>query len=746
MTAATKLALESVLNPEQAAAASHGDGPQLVLAGAGSGKTRVITYRIAWLVEERGVDPASIVAVTFTNKAAAEMRERVENLLHQYPLATFVGTFHRFALNLLRRYGERVGLQRDFAILDQDDQIALVKKALLAEQIAETAFPPRTVLATISGAKNRLETPDQFEKTADGYFLSRVARVYRRYQGLLREASAVDFDDMIAKAVELLERDEEIAARVHRRLRYLLVDEYQDTNHAQLVLIRELIGEAGNLTAVGDEDQGIYRWRGAEIENILRFEKSFPTAVVRKLERNYRSTQTILDASGAVVAHNQGRRGKRLWTDAGAGEKLGLYKAADEQDEARWVVSTLQGLRERHPLSGMAILVRTNAQTRSLEEELLREQVPYSLVGGVRFYERAEIKDLVAYLRLLRNPRDTLSFLRVLNTPPRGIGRGTQELLEQRAAELGQPLWDVLLLDETDRLPARAARALTAFRDLIETLRKAADSLPLPALLRQLVESTGYLDMYRGSNPEDQARLENIQEFLSAAQEFAERHASPGGTGEDESNDDPLTAFLDHVSLVADLDGWQSERGVSLMTLHSAKGLEFPVVVVAGLEEGILPHFNSGGKIEDIEEERRLFYVGMTRAMERLFITCCRRRRMAGRYQDQSESPFLEELPMELVELTQSPSLFVSDRTRPVYSFFERDREVDDLPVWREPSTAAAHSTQRFRRGARVRHAHLGEGTVMDVEGDGETMKITVYFERAGKRKLVAKYAGLEAV
>jgi DNA helicase-2/ATP-dependent DNA helicase PcrA len=743
---ASKLDLERVLNPEQIAAATHGDGPQLVLAGAGSGKTRVITYRIAWLVEERGVDPAAIVAVTFTNKAAAEMRERVENLLQRYPLPTFVGTFHRFSLNLLRRYGERVGLQRDFVILDQDDQIGLVKKALQAEQIAETAFPPRTVLATISGAKNRLETPDDFERAADGYFLSRVARLYRRYQNLLREASAVDFDDMIAKAVELLQKQEEIAARVHGRLRHLLVDEYQDTNHAQLVLIRELIGRAGNLTAVGDEDQGIYRWRGAEIENILRFEDSFPGAVVRKLERNYRSTQTILDASGAVVAHNRGRRGKRLWTEAGAGEKLELYKAADEQDEAKWVVRTLQGLRQRHPLSGMAILVRTNAQTRSLEEELLREQVPYSLVGGVRFYERAEIKDLVAYLRLLRNPRDTLSFLRVLNTPPRGIGRGTQELLEQRAAELGQPLWDVLLLDEIDRLPARAAKALAAFRDLIEDLRRAAEALPLPALLTQLVESTGYLDVYRGSNPEDQARLENIQEFRSAAQEFTERHAGPRGGADESEAEDSLTAFLDHVSLVADLDGWQADRGVSLMTLHSAKGLEFPVVVVAGLEEGILPHFNSGGKVEDVEEERRLLYVGMTRAMERLYLSCCRRRRIAGRYQDQQESPFLEELPMELVEVTQSPSLFVSDRTRGVYSFFERDREVEDLPVWREPSAPGAHATQRFKRGARVRHAHLGEGTVMDTEGDGEMMKITVYFERAGKRKLVAKYAGLEAV
>ncbi|MGE5233364.1 MAG: ATP-dependent helicase, partial [Acidobacteriota bacterium] len=528
----------------------------------------------------------------------------------------------------------------------------------------------------------------------------------------------------------------EVGERVRRRLRYLLVDEFQDTNHAQLRLVRELVGPTGNLTAVGDEDQGIYRWRGADLGNILEFEKSFPGAVVRKLERNYRSTQTILDASGAVVAHNQGRRGKRLWTDAGAGDKLELYRASDEQDEARWIVRTLQGLRGRYPLAQMAVLVRTNAQTRAIEEELLRQEVPYSLVGGVRFYERAEVKDLIAYLRVVRNPRDTLSMLRVLNQPPRGIGRGTQEQLEARATELGQPLWDVLLHDDLGRFAARAAKALQGFRDLVRGLQEEAAELPLPALLDRLLERTGYAQIYSKTDPEDEARLENIREFLSAAQEFTEREAVAA------AEDDTLTAFLDHVALVSDLDSWQAERGVALMTLHSAKGLEFKAVVVAGLEDGLLPHFNSGQKREDLEEERRLLYVGMTRAEERLFLTACRRRRIAGRYQDQEESPFLTEVPQELLVASDSPSLFVSDRTRPVYEFFGRQPMAASREY--EVEEEAPRGRPAVKRGARVRHATLGQGVVIELEGAGEDLKLTIFFDRAGKRKLLAKYASLE--
>jgi DNA helicase-2/ATP-dependent DNA helicase PcrA len=734
------------LNPEQLAAVTHGDGPQLVLAGAGSGKTRVITYRVAWLVRERGVDPASIVAVTFTNKAAAEMRDRVERLLDLFPLPTFVGTFHRYSLTLLRRWGDRVGLARDFAILDTDDQKRLMTQAMQAEGIPETSFPPRTLLAAVSSAKNRLLSPQEYEKSARDFFEQRVARAYRRYQALLQQASGVDFDDMMTLAVRLLREHPELLARLRGRVRHLLVDEFQDTNQAQLALVELLGGKDGNLTAVGDEDQGIYRWRGADLANILEFERHFPTAVARKLERNYRSTGAILDAANAVVSHNRLRRGKKLWTAAGRGESLALHRAGDEVEEAAWVVERIGGLRGRHALADVAILVRTNAQTRAFEDEFFRNRIPYTMVGGVRFYERAEIKDLVAWLRLLRNPRDSFSLARILNVPPRGIGKNTVALLEERAAAMGATPWDVLELDSVESFPPRAATALRGFRDLVRGLRAAAAELPLPALLDELLAKTKFADMFRRELEEEAGKLENIREFLTAAQTFTESIgviAASGGrrSAPDASDDeDVLTAFLDHVALVSDLDGWDGERGVTLMTLHSAKGLEFPIVFLPGLEDGLLPHFNSQGRPEDLEEERRLFYVGMTRAEERLFLSACRRRRIAGAYQDQRESPLLEEVPESLLEVTESPRIYASERTRGIDEFYGRTPPVQPLP-------AAARAGERGpRRGSRVRHPTLGQGVVLELEGSGDDAKYTIFFERAGKKKLIARYANLETL
>ena len=724
---------EHDLNPEQLAAVTHPGGPQLVIAGAGSGKTRVIIYRIAWLVQEQGVDPASIVAVTFTNKAAAEMRDRAERLLATWPLPTFLGTFHRYALRLLRAYGDRLGLPRDFAVLDEGDQRSIVTQAMAAEGVSETAFPPRAILSAISSAKNRLLTPEQYEKTAHDVFMQRVARVYRRYEALRKKAAGVDFDDLLVDAVRLFREQPELAARLRARVQHLLVDEFQDTNHVQLKLVEELAAPQENLTAVGDEDQGIYRWRGADLSNVLDFERHFPGAVVRKLERNYRSTSTILDAANAVVAHNTMRRGKKLWTDAGRGDAIHLYRQSDEAEEARRISEEITRLRAHHELSELAILVRTNAQTRAFEDEFFRARIPYTLVGGVRFYERAEIKDLVAYLRVLRNPRDNFSLLRVLNQPPRGIGKTTVALAEERAAgETGGVLWDLLELDRLDRFPTRAAAALRGFRDLIVALRATAADLPLPALLDELLARTKYADMFRRDNEEDQARLENLREFLSAAQSFTESRSY--GAGEDE---DLLTAFLDHVALVSDLDGWEAERGVTLMTLHGAKGLEFPVVFLAGLEDGLLPHFNTQGRPEDLEEERRLFYVGMTRAARRLYLSTCRRRRVAGRYQDQRESPFLAEVPTNLLEVEESPTLFVSERTRPIDEFFGRAQR---------PAYAETEPARGPRRGHRVRHPTLGSGVVLEVEGEGDDAKLTVYFDRAGKKRLVARYASLELI
>ncbi len=787
----------ATLNPEQLEAATHeGRGPQLVLAGAGSGKTRVITYRVAWLVQEKGVYPEHIAAVTFTNKAAAEMRSRIEELIGIYPLRAFVGTFHRFALRLLRIYGAKVGLPRDFAILDTSDQLTLLKRAMKSSGVPEDSFRPQAVLGAISGAKNQLLSPAKYDREADDFFSKRVAKVYQHYQAALREAGAVDFDDMIRLTVELLRGQEGIRRRLHNKYRYLLVDEFQDTNHAQLSMIEELCGPHAQLTAVGDEDQGIYRWRGAELGNILGFERTFEGAVVRKLEQNYRSTQRILDASGAVVANNEMRRGKTLWTDSGDGEKLLLYRARDEQDEARWVANTLKGLESELGFGEMAVLVRTNAQTRALEDAFLRRTIPYTLVAGVRFYERAEIKDLVAYLRLMRNPDDQLSFERVLNRPTRGIGKTTQNKLRELAQRQSISQWQALQNDAFigEAFPARSANALRRFRDLIADLRQLAEDLPLPAVLRQILDSTAYLDQYDTSrNEDDQARVENIQELLSSAQEFTEKNAYASDV------EDVLSAFLDHVALTSDTDGLGA-GGVSIMTLHAAKGLEYGAVVLTGLEEGLLPHFNSQSNPDDLEEERRLLYVGMTRAKQRLFLTTCRRRRVAGTYQDQNESRFLAEVPADQMVVEQSPELFASasgygrggargygsrsgygggssyggsdyggsnygggsssgssTSAKDVLSFFGKKDATKGL----SPEEVAASEGPKnlklpfmpetpkggpLRKGARVRHAKLGIGKVLQIEGKGDSAKLIVYFDSVGRRKLIAKYANLDVL
>jgi len=773
----------SRLNPEQLAAVTHDGGPLLVVAGAGSGKTRVITYRIAWLNAERNVEPWRIAAVTFTNKAADEMRGRALDLVGGNA-SVFVGTFHRFCVRLLRRYGDRVGLRPDFAIVDAPDQLRLIKASLKAENLDEQAFQPRAVQGRISGAKNRLLTPPAFEKEAEDFFDRHVALVFRRYQAELRRTGGVDFDDLIALAVRLLRDDEEVGARVRGRFRHLLVDEFQDTNAAQLELVKNLVidpdGTVSGLTAVGDEDQSIYGWRGAELDNLLRFEKHFPGGCVRKLERNYRSTQNILDASGAVISRNEQRRGKTLWTDKGAGDPLELFYAGDHEDEARWVVGRLAELRtEDFEFGDMAVLVRTNAQTRAIEDQLLRNEIPYCLVAGIRFYERAEVKDLIAYLRVIANPRDNLSLRRILNQPRRGIGGRTEQVLLERAAEMGNSLWDAIRLDPLQELPARGLRAVRNFKGLIEALRGEAERQPLAELVRGTIVAAGFEALYGKGDEEAQERLENLNELVSSAHDFETLHglsgvpartaAVPGDgegtdTGEAPLFDDgsnaaepavsPLVNFLDYVSLVSDTDGLNAELGVALMTLHSAKGLEYPAVFVTGLEDGLLPHFHAGFAARDIEEERRLFYVGMTRAEQRLFLSGCRRRMVAGQFQDQQPSPFLADLPEELVETTRSTELWGGPRTAGVRSYFGGDRagggasfraarDTGARPARKPPSERIAGV---LRPGAVVRHATLGKGVVLQLDGDGENAKLTVFFDKAGKRKLVRRYAPLEVL
>jgi DNA helicase-2/ATP-dependent DNA helicase PcrA len=772
--------LRSRLNPEQLAAVTHDGGPQLVIAGAGSGKTRVITYRIAWLIAEKEVEPWRIAAVTFTNKAADEMRGRVLDLVGGNA-SVFVGTFHRFCVRLLRRYGDRVGLQSDFAIVDAPDQLRLIKAALNAEDLDEQTFQPRSVQGRISAAKNRLLTPAAFERGAEDFFDRHVAAVYRRYQAELRRAGGVDFDDLIALAVRLLRDEADIGQRVRGRFRHLLVDEFQDTNAAQLELIRNLVldpdGSVSGLTAVGDEDQSIYGWRGAEIDNLLRFERHFPGARVRKLERNYRSTQNILDASGAVIARNEERRGKTLWTDTGAGDPLQLFFAADQEDEARWVVRQVGELRANgFEFGEMAVLVRTNAQTRAIEDQMLRSEVPYCLVAGVRFYERAEVKDLAAYLRVINNPRDNLSLRRILNQPRRGIGRRTEELLLARAAKMGHALWDAIRLDPLQELPARNRRAVDDFRNLVEALRKEAERQPLAELVRGTIVAAGFEALYGKGDEEGRERLDNLREMVSSAQDFQIRYGcedlparipaaalapaldDPLGPAAGETDEEPptspLTNFLDYVSLVSDTDGLNAELGVAVMTLHSAKGLEYPAVFVTGLEDGLLPHFHAGGGARDIEEERRLFYVGMTRAERRLFLSGCRRRMVAGMFQDQQPSPFLIDVPEELVETAQSPDIYAGPRTAGVRSFFGADRSAGGRYRPAPPSGLKSRAsggpfkqgTGGLRPGAYVRHATLGKGVVLHLDGQGDNAKLTVFFDKAGKRKLVRRYAPLEVL
>ena len=785
------------LNPQQRDAATHGDGPLLVLAGAGSGKTRVITYRIAWLIGEHQVHPSNILAVTFTNKAAAEMLHRVERLVPNIGGKPWIGTFHSTSLRMLRRYADRLGYTKSFAVYDTSDQMTLVRRCMRELQMSDEAFPPRPVLTRISHAKNELIGPAEYEKTNLDFFGARVAEVYRLYQKRLKEYDAMDFDDLIGKYVQLLEEHADIRDEIHGRFQHLLVDEYQDTNRAQYVLIKALAGPRGNLVAVGDEDQSIYRFRGADINNILNFERDFPGARIIKLEQNYRSTGNILSAATGVVSNNTARKGKTLFTADGSGDPIRVVTCSNEREEAQFVIEKITGARNRYALTDYAVLFRTNAQSRPFEEELLRANIPYSVVGGVKFYERAEIKDVLSFLRLAIRPHDTPSIDRVINVPSRGIGDTSTKALNEAATSSNVSLWTILEGDLAF-LPPRAAKAVKEFRDIVHDLQRAASN-PLPEFMDYLLLRTGYRRMLAESRDiQDESRLQNIDELVNSAREYSEQNAGAS-----------LADYLDSLTLMSDLDRYESQKGVTLMTLHAAKGLEFKVVFLTGMEEGVLPHSQSLDHIEDLEEERRLCYVGMTRAREQLYCIHCLERRLHGQFREQSPSPFLAEIPEEVREETrlartryssEAPSwrekpMGGSDRytdrysgepsrrggssnsygrpssnprppsrptslplpSRPasappaprknesvngVLSFFK------DAPVQFDPSAIAAASSRpeastEYKRGTRVHHDQFGEGTILTMEGSGGDAKLTVYFERAGSKKFIAKYAKL---
>ena len=732
------------LNPQQRQAVEAAEGPLLILAGAGSGKTRVITFRIAHLIAARGVAPENILAVTFTNKAAEQMKERVASLLSEN-LETWphISTFHSFCVRVLRRDIDRLGYTPAFSIYDEDDQARIVKSCLEELGLAEQFLSPRAVLARISYAKNRGLRPEDLYRQAVDPSSEKLASVFERYDRKLAQANALDFDDLLLKTVELFYNAPDVCERYNQRFRYILVDEYQDTNRIQYQLIRQLTLAHQNLCAVGDEDQSIYRWRGADIENILNFERDYPATRIIRLEQNYRSTQLILDAATAVVSRNLARKGKTLWSDRGRGEKISLVEARDAEEEALYVAGEIERTLRDEVDASVGVLYRTNAQSRVMEEAMRRRGVEYRLVGGLSFYDRAEVKDALAYAKLAANRRDSAAFLRIVNSPPRGIGATTVEKLQESARRTGVSLWQALEDELAAKLlPARTLKALGGFHQMMQVLASGREKTLLSGFFRELLDRTTMLEVLRAENtPESDSRIENLQELVNAAAEAEERGES-------------LAEFLDHAALVSDADQFDERARVTLMTLHSAKGLEFSRVFLAGLEEGLFPHKLSGDDDAGIEEERRLCYVGMTRAKDRLVLSWARTRRSFAResFDETRPSRFLSEIPTELLEpLALSPGV-----AKPRLAWDNAVNSAADIQRFlaergRAPQKKTAGGLQfgappekrRWKLGAQVRHPKYGLGTILDCEGDGEDAKLTVSFRGFGTKRLIERYASL---
>ena len=722
------------LNPAQRQAVVHGDGPLLILAGAGSGKTRTLTHRIAWLIREFGVAPMEILAVTFTNKAAGEMRERLEKLLGSVE-GLWVSTFHSACVRILRREMGRVGFTAQFTIYDDGDQERLLKTVLQELNIAEQTLKPRAAAAAIDNAKNRGWWPEDLP--TDDYGAETIVKVYARYQEKLKQANALDFGDLLLWTVRLLETNAEVRRRWQGRFRHILVDEFQDTNQVQYRLIRLLAGGHRNLCVVGDDDQSIYRWRGAEVGNILNFELDFSGCITIRLEQNYRSTKTILAAAGGVVAKNLDRKGKTLWTENPQGDPVSRETLGDDLEEARFVAGEIvRQRRAGRKLRDMAVFYRTNAQSRAFEEALVRDKLPYVMIGGLKFFSRMEVKDILAYLRLLVNPADSVAARRVINVPPRGIGTVTVEKIATLETEAGGLLPACRLAVERGLLSGAAAGRVATFVALMDDFRRRLDDeIPYAELAADVIEATGYGAMLREERTEEaRDRLRNLEELLAGMEEHAAQEPT-------------LAGYLEQIALVTDLDSFDpSLDRVSLMTLHAAKGLEFPVVFMTGLEEGLFPLSRSGNGDEELEEERRLCYVGMTRAMEKLYLTHARRRRVYGDYQFNPPSRFLSEIPPHLLEGAAAVTVH-----RPaghnLASLFERtDPDLGDESPFLDDDEVrqVPEADEGLRLGMNVRHAMFGTGVVRRIEGKGDQQKVIVFFHRVGPKKLLVKFAGLE--
>lgn len=748
------ISLLNDLNPAQQRAVLETEGPLLIFAGAGSGKTRVLTYRIAYLLEEKGVSPWHIFAVTFTNKAADEMRERVEHLLGGSAKGIWISTFHSACARILRQHIDRLGFGRNFVIYDEEDQERHLKAVMRELDLDFKMFHPRAMQSRIDQLKNAGITPDRYQPSQFNVFEKRLALVYERYQEDLRRNNGVDFGDLLLYVILLFKKFPDVLLSYQTLCRYVMVDEFQDTNLIQYQLIRRLVERHQNVCVVGDDDQSIYRWRGAEVGNILNFERDFPGTNVITLEQNYRSTQHILRAANHVVKENRLRKEKSLWTENPEGDLLTLYVAEDEADEAGFVVRKIlehvHGSFPKHPgrparpYRDIAIFYRINAQSRAIEDELVKHQIPYTIVGGMKFYERKEIKDILAYLKLIANPSDGISLKRIINQPPRGIGEKTIERITTFAKEKGLPLYAGMkeALKE-DWLPPAVRERIREFVHLIEEFRQEAERLSPSQLTLDLLAKTGYLQRLKDEGTEAAlSRVENIDELVNVLREL-ER-------GDDKVS---LESFLDKVSLVSDVDLYEDrENRVSLMTLHCAKGLEFPVVFIVGMEEGLLPHYRRGEELEDLEEERRLCYVGITRAKEKLYLSRAEKRSTFGVGRANLPSRFLDELPYELIQVEERErrreSLFSQetlwfDEGTP----FERETDFpsqDSRSPSREEVRLSFEGFFPLRTGMKVRHPKFGDGRVKSVEGMNEDQKATIVFRTEGPKRLKVRYAHLE--
>ena len=748
------MSIYDTLNGPQKEAVLHTDGPLLILAGAGSGKTRVLTHRIAYLIDERGVNPWNILAITFTNKAAEEMRQRVDSLVAFGAESIWVSTFHSMCVRILRRFIERLGYENRFTIYDTDDQKTLMKEVCRKVDIDTKVFKERSLLSAISSAKNEMILPDEFELNAGGDFgQQKIAKVYREYEAQLKSNNALDFDDLLVKTVQLLETQPDVLEYYQERFRYIMVDEYQDTNTVQFRLVSLLAGKYKNLCVVGDDDQSIYKFRGANIRNILDFEHEFPDAHVIKLEQNYRSTGNILDAANGVISNNKGRKEKTLWTDNGEGEKVYLRQFDTAYDEAEFIAEDIRrGVREGASYNDNAVLYRTNAQSRLFEEKFIAMNIPYKIVGGINFYARREIKDLLAYLKTVDNGQDDLAVRRIINVPKRGIGLTTINRIQESAAERGIGFYEALMAPELIPGVGRSASKLDSFAALIEYFKGRADQESISDLLREILEKTGYIESLESEDKvEAEARIENIDELLNKAAAYEE-------DCQDRDEEPTLSGFLEEVALVADIDSLDEDQDyVVLMTLHSAKGLEFPHVYLAGMEDGLFPSYMTitSDDNEDLEEERRLCYVGITRAERELTLTCARRRMVRGETQYNKLSRFVKEIPMNLIDTGNKK---IEEGTEvPVQNTYSHAKQAFRAQPFaavsgKQPFSALQKGSQltaekggnlSYGVGDRVRHVKFGEGTVLEIKEGGRDYEVTVEFDSAGVRKMFAMFAKL---